>query len=172
MLGTALTWAAGWGLAGGVLHGLFTAMGYGGFLTASFGVELLLHALMGFLGGATFSVGLLATERRRTLSTLRLSRSAAWGALAGLVGPLLVFLEGHYSLPLPTLHTVWPPTLWPLFLGTTVFGAISGGGMAAIARGAAPDALEASDDGLLLGAPSADSGSQQLRSQAAGQAPD
>ena len=172
MLGTGLTWAVGWGLAGGLLHGLFIYMGYGGFLTASFRIELLVHALMGFLGGATFSVGLLVTERRRPLSSLRLSRSVAWGGLAGLVGPLLVFLEGRYSLPLPTLDTVWPATLWPLFLGTTVFGAISGGSMAAIARGAALDALETSDGGLLLGAQSAEAGSQQLRSQAAGQAPD
>ena len=150
VLGTGLTWAVGWGLAGGMLHGIFTAIGYGGFLSASLGVDLLVHALMGFLGGATFSAGLLVTERRGTLANLSLSRSAAWGALAGLAGPLLVFLEGHLSLPLIPLGTVWPPPLWLLFLGTTVFGAISGGGMAAIARGQYEDVIEANDAGPLL----------------------
>ena len=142
--GTALTWAAGWSVVGGVLHGVFSLFGWNGFLVPSFGVEVLTHAMMGFVAGTMFSAGLLISERRRSLRELSLSRSAVWGALAGLVGPVLLFFLGG-DLTLLTISTTWP-----FFVGTTVFGAASGGGMAALARGDDINALGPRDEAPAL----------------------
>ena len=142
--GTALTWATGWSVVGGVLHGVFSLLGRNGFLVPSFGVEVLTHAMMGFVAGTAFSTGLLISERHGALRELSLSRSALWGALAGLVGPVFVFFLGG-DLTLLTISTTWP-----LFVGTTAFGAASGGGMAAIARGDDVNALGPRDDAPAL----------------------
>ena len=88
ILGTALTWAIGWGAAGAGLH-LF---GIG--LSRHLGETAFFGAFLGFLAGGSFAVTLAAIEGRRRLDQLSLGRVGLWGALGGVavaywfVGPI------------------------------------------------------------------------------------
>lgn len=139
VVGTAMTWAAGWGLVGGALNILATAVGWNGFLTSELWIEALVHASMGFIGGTAFSSGLVLSERHGALARLSPLRAAGWGVLAGLVGPIAIFLLGTDASILELLTT------WYFFAGTGVFGAASGAGMAAIARQGEVEELQAAD---------------------------
>ena len=139
MVGTALTWAGGWGVLGAALHLVAVVLGWGGMFGVTLTGDVVGHAAIGLLGGAGFSVGLLLTERRATLTELSVSRSAAWGALSGLAGSAIVLasLGGFGMLP----------SLTPVIVIGGALGALSGGGMSAIARASLP----APEDGGLLG---------------------
>ncbi len=130
VLGTALTWATGWGVLGAGLHLVAVALGWFGLFGVTLASDVIGHALIGFLGGAGFSMGLLLTERRGSLAQLSVGRSAAWGGVAGLVGSAVVLatLGGFGMLP----------SLAPVLLAGSVLGAVSGGGMSAVARASLP----------------------------------
>lgn len=140
IIGTGLTWAIGWGVAGTALHFVFSLFGYAGFLASSLMVDVLVPAFMGLLGGSVFAGGLVLTERRGLLGELHLGRAAAWGALAGLVGPVLVAVFGA--------DIVWLGLrdIWPFFLGTGLLGASGGAAMTAIARSGTRPSIEANTD--------------------------
>ena len=128
-IGVGLTWAAGWGLGGALMWLIRTAPEYG---LDSFDIALLLggqYAVVGFLGGVTFSALLRLTEGRRRFDQLRASRFATWGALGGLSigagysGVLAALFGGGFDIP--TLQFV---------AITTLFGGGSAAGSLALAR--------------------------------------
>jgi hypothetical protein len=65
--------------------------------------------------------------------------------VAGLVGPLTVILLGSNASLLQIIE------IWPLFIGTGVFGATSGVGMAEIARREGPERLDNPDPAPVVG---------------------
>lgn len=135
ILGTGISWAVGWTGAGVALHALFRAFDYAGFIGITLLGDVAIHAAMGFLGGAIFATGFVLTEGGRRLGDLRLGGGAVWGAVAGLLAPTLVLMLGFGS--------TWGALtgIWPLFLGTGLFGAGSGTLMTAVARASARGSL-------------------------------
>lgn len=140
MIGTGITWAVGWMGVGAVLHFVFRSLGYHGFIGISLYWDLVMNAAMGLVGGTVFASGLVLTESRHGLDGLRVGRGALWGALAGLVGPVVYLSVG---IGFPWLEVM---RIWPLFLGTAAFGGMSGATMTAIAKGANRRRLEAIED--------------------------
>ena len=116
-LGTGLTWAAAWSGVAFILSlvGFFGTLG----LVRVYVIVAALWAVVGFVGGAIFSVILGIAERRRTFDEMSLPRFAGWGAVGGLL------------LAIPWLFGVGlPPTLEEM-LGTGAVMALMGGGSAA-----------------------------------------
>ena len=87
VLGTGLTWAAAWSVAGTILQGGLALFGI--VRAPDLFVAPFMWGLMGFYGGAMFGALLSLTEGRRTLAKLRIGRVAAWGALAGFAVPIV-----------------------------------------------------------------------------------
>lgn len=141
---TGLTWGASWGLLGAVLHGVAAVFGWDGFLLPSLVDDMLACSALGLLGGTVYSAGLILSERGRSIEDLRIGRFALWGLVAGLVGPVGIWLLGGNS------SWISLSTVWPLYVGTAVLGAASGGAMAAIARAAPQDALGGADPDAVL----------------------
>jgi hypothetical protein len=86
-VGMALTWAAGWALAGlliGITSVLLPGLPWNVFFEV-FDAPLPALAVPGFFGGLFFSAVLGIAARRRRLDELSLPRFAAWGAVAGLL---------------------------------------------------------------------------------------
>lgn len=140
--GTAITWASGWGLLGAALHAVALAMGWNGLIGVTWVGDILGHAAIGFSGGAVFAAGLLISERGRGIADVRLSASAFWGGLAGLLGAATVLgaLGGVGLLP----------ELWPALMAGAALGVGSGAGMSAIAR-AGDRGLRSGADHAMLG---------------------
>ncbi len=80
IVGTALTWAAGWSVAGMLIGttGLF-----GDLVLIEYAVFGGVFGVLGFIGGAAFSVVLSVTEGRRRFDQMSLPRFAVWGAAGG-----------------------------------------------------------------------------------------
>lgn len=78
IVGTGLTWAAGWGVLFG---GIFASLGspLGAVLEAVVG-----GAFLGLFAGGSFAIILSIAERRRTLEELSLRRIALWGGIGGM----------------------------------------------------------------------------------------
>ncbi len=125
-IGVGLTWAVGWGLSGGLMWLIMTAAEYG------FDVALFLgrqYAVVGFLGGVTFSALLRLTEGRRRFDELRIPRFAAWGALGGfLIG------AGYWGLTSVLFGAFDTEGVGQFVAITTLFGAGSAAGSLSIAR--------------------------------------
>ena len=136
IIGTGISWATVWGIAGVGLHLLAQAFGWPGFAANSLFQDMVAFATMGFCGGFVFSTGFLLTEGRRTLGELALSRGGVWGGLAGLTGPVLALL---YAAGAP-MELIWE--IWPVLVGTAVFGAGSGVAMTALAKSDSQLSLE------------------------------
>jgi hypothetical protein len=88
IVGTALTWAAGWGILGAVVSALsIVASGPwdGPPVAKMVFLGALFLATYGFIAGLVFSLVVLAAERRRTLHQLTLPRVTAWGGLGGVL---------------------------------------------------------------------------------------
>ncbi len=87
-LGMGLTWAAAWAGLGAII-GLFPGGGPSGVLLDVFvlGVRF---GVLGFIGGAIFSTVLGITEGRRRFDEMSVWRFGGWGALGGLLLPMLV----------------------------------------------------------------------------------
>lgn len=135
-IGTGLTWAAGWSPIG-ALTGL--AMGF--VLGAPLGVVVVnyvsMFAVLGFIGGATFSTVLRLAEGRRRFDDLSLPRFTAWGALGGLLLGGIAIAGGLLGPGLTFVDAIIAGT-------TTLLGAGSAAGSLALARRV--------DDGRLLDA--------------------
>ena len=139
-IGTGLTWAAGWSPIGAVI-GLIAGSILGG---APLGAVVLRNvvtfAVLGFVGGASFSTVLWIAEGRRRFDELSLPRFTVWGALGGLLlGVLAISLElwgSGFSL------------LGGIVAGaSTLLGAGSAAGSLALARSVDDDELlEAGED--------------------------
>jgi len=102
ILGTGLTWAAGWGALFG---GMWAALGspFGAVLEAVAG-----GAFLGAFAGGSFAVILSIAERRRTLGELSLRRVALWGGIGGmtlilLLSPLALFRLLEAGLPISAM---------------------------------------------------------------------
>ncbi len=128
VVGTALTWAAGWAGFAFILSltGYFGALG----TVQVYAAVAALWAVVGFVGGAIFSVVLGIAERRRSFDEMSLPRFAVWGAVGGLL------------LAIPWLTGAGPPPALSEILGTGVvmglLGAGSAAGSLALARRADP----------------------------------
>ena len=126
-LGMGLTWAVGW-FGVGAIVGL---VGNYGLFGLAFSAAI--FAVMGFVGGAAFSVVLGIAEGRRRFDQMSLWRFAAWGAVGGL---LLYVPMGEGAL---TVGIV------------TLLGAGSAAGSLALARRAEDrELLEAGEEALGL----------------------
>jgi hypothetical protein len=91
MIGTGLTWALGWAVAGvliGVSSVLLPWLPWDGFFRI-FDAPLPALAVPGFFGGMLFSVVLGVAGRTKRFHELSLPRFAAWGAAGGLLLSLL-----------------------------------------------------------------------------------
>ena len=92
-VGTGLTWAAGWAVAGvliGVTSKLLPFLPWDSFFKV-FDAPLPAFAIPGFFAGVFFSIVLGIAGRRRGFRELSLPRFAAWGAVGGLLLTLFPF---------------------------------------------------------------------------------
>lgn len=87
VLGTGLTWAAVWSVAGTILQGGLALLGVS--RSPELSVAPFMWGLMGFYAGSMCGVLLGLTEGRRTLENLRIGRVAGWGAVAGFALPVV-----------------------------------------------------------------------------------
>lgn len=130
-IGTGLTWAVAWALAGlliGVSSVLLPGLPWHLFFDF-FDAPLPTLALPGFVGGAIFSVVLGIAARRRSFDQLSLPGFTAWGAVGGVLLSLLpISMVGF------TAASLARPGLW-LFAGlVTVLSAGSAAASLALAR--------------------------------------
>ena len=103
IIGTGLTWAAGWmGLIGLVVFPVLAL--FGAPIFSDFGLYLknvLIVGELGFIAGGSFGLVMTALERRKKLEDLSFFRIALWGGIGGLalaaitgdtyLGPIIVF---------------------------------------------------------------------------------
>lgn len=88
IVGTALTWTAGWGVLGAVVSAvtiLASGPWDGAPVVGMISMGALFLATYGFIAGLVFSLVVLAGERRHTLHQLTLPRVTAWGGLGGVL---------------------------------------------------------------------------------------
>ena len=98
-LGMGVTWAIGWGVAGigiGVLSIVTPFLPWEGFF-AAFDAPLPAMAVPGFFYGAVLSIVLAIAGRKRRFSELSMPRFVAWGALSGVLFPMLLLGTGVAS---------------------------------------------------------------------------
>ena len=117
VLGTGLTWAAGWSGVAFILS-LLGFFGTAGSVQFYF-VLAALWGVVGFVGGSIFSMVLAIAERRRTFDEMSLPRIASWGALGGVL------------LAIPWVTGAGPPPTLGEIVGTGVVMALMGAGSAA-----------------------------------------
>jgi len=87
IVGTGLTWAAVWSVAGTILQGGLALLGV--MRAPDLFVAPFMWGLMGLYGGSMFGALLSLTEGRLTLERLRIGRVAGWGAIAGFALPIV-----------------------------------------------------------------------------------
>ena len=136
VIGTALTWAIGWGAVSAVL------LAISGFSLGAIGVLALGGMFTGFIAGSTFAVILSIAERRHTLEDLSLRRVALWGGIGGIALSLLLA---------PLFATSGAP-LGQILLGF-VIDSLTGAGFAAgsvaLAKRADTQLIEGDDETVL-----------------------
>ena len=128
MLGMAVVWGVAWAPLGALwtlIEWADTQLGVGrAFLVPMppLAAPMIMCGAWGFIAGAIFSVVLAAAERRRGgLAGLSLRRTAAWGALGGVVLPATMLMS------VPAINYPW------LFAALSVlFGAGSAAGGVAL----------------------------------------
>ena len=118
-VGTALTWATAWAVVGATL-GLTGGNSDRG-IAASVVDGFIGWAILGFIGGATFSVVLGIAGGRRRFDEMSLPRFAAWGAVGGLLLGMVLF-------------AMYRDDSWAMGLVATLLGAGSAAGSLALAR--------------------------------------
>ena len=137
IIGTGLTWAAGWAGISVVLSLI------GGAPLRFLGLVALSGSIQGFIAGGAFAVILSVAERHHTLADLSLRRVALWG---GIGGSLL------YLLLLPVLLSSGIPLLGGMLV-PLVTNALVGAGFAsgsvAVARWGDERLIEGHDEQLL-----------------------
>ncbi len=121
-----LTWAAAWSVAGTMIR-IVTLEIIGGTLRGpDYSLVSALIALpvvfgvMGFIGGATFSMALGTAEGRRWFAEMSLHRVAAWGAVGGLLLSMLILGSEAWTVVVPGVMAL--------------LGAASAAGSLAVAR--------------------------------------
>jgi len=108
IIGTGLTWAAGWGALFGVA---WLARGF----PLGMAVEAVLGgAFLGAFAGGSFAVILSLAERRRTLQELSVPRVAIWGGIGGValllvMSPLALSRLLHAGVPLAAMISLLTP---------------------------------------------------------------
>ena len=140
-VGIGLTWAAAWSGVAVILSlvGVFGTLG----LVRVYVVVAALWAVVGFVGGAIFSVVLGIAERRRSFDEMSLPRFAGWGAVGG------------FLLAIPWVFGAGPPPTLGEILDTggvmALLGAGSAAGSLALARRADPLLEAGESEGLIEG---------------------
>lgn len=151
-LGMGLTWSALWSGVGALMSVLPGAFPSGYSVPYFIGGFVAQYAILGFLGGATFSAVLGMTEGRHSFAEMSLPRFAAWGACGGfmmwagsdLIGHALMYALWSVGVPALNWTGAFPG------LSFVVLGAGSAAGSLALARtvddrpmlGAGPDGAE------------------------------
>jgi len=140
IIGTGISWAIGWSIAGTAIHWSLALLGLVG--SPDMMVAPFMYGLLGFYGGSVFGGVLALTEHRRSLSELRLGRVAVWGALAGLFVPVVYHLLGG-GAGLSWFSQLWTsPDVWISLVIIAPLGAGSATGMTAIARSGSELAID------------------------------
>lgn len=133
-IGMGLTWAAGWLPVGAVL-GAVVGVSVGAPVGAVAVLWLKTFGVLGFLGGAIFSVVLRVAERAHRFEDLSLPRFTVWGAVGGL-------LLGGVCVAGGLLGAGWSSAIGMTILSVaTLLGAASAVGTLAIARAGQPPSL-------------------------------
>lgn len=137
-LGTAVTWAFAWAVAGTALTGVLflfeSELGFSVFFEVAPWLALVAGG-WGFVGGAVFSVALGTVFRRRRLEELSVGRMAFWGGLAGALLPLTVMslIAAESAGAVGSGMVAWTTAV---FAG---LGATTAGGTVRMAQGAAKE---------------------------------
>lgn len=142
VLGTGLTWAAGWSVVGTILQGGLALLGV--MRAPDLSVAPFMWGLMGFYGGSMFGALLSLTEGRLTLQRLRIGRVAAWGAVAGLALPMV------YNLMRGDPSAI---SMMSVLTGAFILAPLSAGsaaGMTALAQRAGRKELGSGDEAGVL----------------------
>lgn len=137
-IGTAITWAVGWTLAGTALRlaqaAVFDFFGLDASLLLRFTViGGLFYAISGAFAGGLFAMLMAVNERRRTFSELSTRRVVAWGTLAGLSYPVLWF-----TVRTVMFGSAYIGGLLFSFIVPAALGAASAWGMLSLARRSNP----------------------------------
>ncbi|NNF15029.1 MAG: hypothetical protein HKN72_17520 [Gemmatimonadetes bacterium] len=155
-VGMGLTWAGLWSAIGAlvaVLPGTIIApypiplewlVGFSAQFAAQF-------AVLGFIGGTTFSMVLGATEGRRRFDQMSLTRFAAWGAIGGLM--MLAVREPIAESVMRVLVSVGMPGVnWAYGISGSIIvllGAGSAAGSLALARSVDDQELLEAGEGIV-----------------------
>ncbi len=128
-VGTGVTWAAGWGLAG-IAIGVTTLLPwhpFGPFLRVM-DAPLPAMAVPGFLAGIFFSLVLGLAGRRRRFRDLSVRRFAVWGAVGGALLVLFPFLLVAIGLASTegSSHRAWEAVaaIAPIFIALSSASAV------------------------------------------------
>jgi hypothetical protein len=132
-IGIGVTWAAGWVVVG-ALTGLAISIGLNFPLARVVWNYATAFAILGFFGGAIFSLLLSYAERKRNFEQLSLPRFAVWGALGGLVLGVSAVAISLFGLPIASASAIAGGA-------AALLGAGSAAGTLAIARGPRRNAL-------------------------------
>lgn len=140
-IGTAITWAVVWAVAGTALRlaqgAVIDFLGLGTSLFLRFTLfGGLFYAISGALAGGLFAMLMAVGERRRTFSELSTRRVVAWGTLAGLSYPVLWFTVRTVMLGSTSIGG-----LLFSFIVPAALGAASAWTMFSLARRTPPDPL-------------------------------
>jgi hypothetical protein len=144
--GMGLTWAAGWGLVGGLIEliaNIIPGLGW----TSLIDIWPVTLAIPGFVAGMVFSTVLGIAGRNRRFDQLSVPRFAAWGAVGGVLMSLLpIALVAVGVLTPDATVNVWRFTA-ELLAPLSLLGAASASATLALARMSEDqDLLGASDD--------------------------
>jgi hypothetical protein len=139
ILGTGISWAIGWSILGTAVHWSLAVLGLVG--NPNMMVEPFMYGLMGFYGGCVFGGVLSLMEGRRSLADLHLGKIAVWGALAGLLVPVVYHLLGGGEGLEWFRYILTSPDSWLSPAIIPLLGAASAAGMTAVARSGSDPAL-------------------------------
>jgi len=131
--GTAVTWSVSWALAGPVVSFLAFLVIPDLRLERFFDVLPMLMTMAagsGFVGGGLFSLALGVVYRRKAVGELKPVRMGVWGALAGMLLPLVAMLISAAAGEGP----VYFDTLATTLITTGTLGLATGAGMVKLAQ--------------------------------------
>lgn len=163
IIGMGLLWGVVWGLLGFLLGALQVLPGVLRLAPLPFIVARMVGSAFGWgiwggLSGATFGGALMLAEGRRSLTELSAARIGFWGALGGMVFPVLITVAGIVGRP--GMLRVLPG----FTLAGATLGAASAVSMLWLARRAARGEAGTSSDGLLsAGLPDLDMSAESSR---------
>jgi len=148
IVGTGLVWAVAWapvGIAVGIYAWLRLPTDPGVSPLIFLPMPIAAFATFGAVSGAAFATALAIAERRSSLDALSMRDTAAWGALGGLLFPILLVAQTSVGSPLAAVVTM-------VFLGAAM-GASSAAGTLYLARRRPSIPASAPGSRARLGAP-------------------